>query len=55
MFHDGLFKAISEFECGQSGNKKKNIKSTSNSQPTFVPKFNLLCYQVNNKKKSELI
>lgn len=33
----------------------KSFKSTSNSEPTFVPKFNLLWYQVNNKKKSELI
>lgn len=40
--------------CIILGNKK-NIKSTSNTKPTFVPKLSLFCYQINNKKKSELI
>lgn len=34
---------------------KKNIKSTNNTKSTLVPKFNSFCYQVNNKKKSELM
>ena len=48
------FKILLNSHLDNLGNKK-NVKSTSNTKPTFVPKFNLFCYQVNNKKKSELI
>lgn len=50
----GSFKIFLNSNLDSLGNLK-SFKSTGNSKPTFVPKFNLLCYQVNNKKKSELI